>query len=295
MNRLTRILLATAVIAAAGLAAAEEVEVPSVLIKLIEQVEVPAREAGVLASVGAREGQMVAQGDALAQIDDAAARFDRRKAELELEGASKMAASDVKVRYARKSAEVAAAELRRALESKKRLAESVNDSELDQLKLLVQKTTLEIEQAQLDQDVAQTAARLKQNDVQSSDHRISERRVTAPLAGFVAEVFRHQGEWVEPGQPIARLLRLDRLRAEGLVDAQQVGGDLNGRPVTLTVAQGGQATAYAGKIVFVSPEVDPVSGQVRVWAEIENPELKLRPGLHGSMRIAAAGPEQKTP
>jgi macrolide-specific efflux system membrane fusion protein len=300
MNRLACVLVAAAAVRFSfpvSFAAAEEIEVPSVLIKLIEQVEVPAREAGVLASVAAREGQMVATGQALAQIDDAAARFEKRKAELELEGARKLASSDVKVRYARKSAEVAAAELRRALESQKRLPESVNESELDQLKLLVQKTTLEIEQAQLDQDIAQTAAQLKHNDVQSSEHKIDQRRVTAPVAGFVAEIFRHQGEWVEPGQPIFRLLRLDRLRAEGLVDAQAIEGELNGRPVTLTVSQAGKTADYAGKIVFVSPEVDPVSGQVRVWAEIENPEFKLRPGLHGSLRIAGADAvaERKTP
>ena len=40
----------------------ETVEVPSMLIRIDEQVEVPAREAGVLADVNVREGQMVAQG-----------------------------------------------------------------------------------------------------------------------------------------------------------------------------------------------------------------------------------------
>ena len=47
-------------------------------------------------------------------------------------------------------------------------------------------------------------------------------------------------------------------------------------------------STIAGKIVFVSPEIDPVNGQVRVWAEIDNTDFKLRPGLHGSMVIADA-------
>ena len=89
-----------------------EIEVSAVLVKLIEQVDVPAREAGVLEEVSVREGQMIDAGAAVAQIDDTAARFDKRKAELELEGARKLADSDVKVRFARKSAEVAESELR---------------------------------------------------------------------------------------------------------------------------------------------------------------------------------------
>jgi macrolide-specific efflux system membrane fusion protein len=286
MNRAMYLLLA-AVALASSHSAAEEIEVSSVLIKLIEQVEVPAREAGVLAAVAAREGQMVEAGAQLAQIDDAAAKFEGRKAQLELLGARKLAENDVKVRFARKSAEVAAAELRRAVESKKRLSESVTDSELDQLRLVVERATLEIEQAQLDQELAQTASQLKQNDVEMAEHAIAQRKVTAPVGGFVAEIYRRQGEWVQPGQPILRVLRLDRLRAEGLVDARGVRGDLHGRAVKLSVEQGGEQAEYAGKIVFVSPEIDPVSGQVRVWAEIDNRQLQLRPGLHGSMVIAA--------
>ena len=43
-----------------------------------------------------------------------------------------------------------------------------------------------------------------------------------------------------------------------------------------------------GKIVFVSPEIDPVNAQVRVWAEVENPDLSLRPGLQAEMIIDPA-------
>jgi macrolide-specific efflux system membrane fusion protein len=269
-------------------ARAADVEVPSVLIKLIEQVEVPARQAGVLESVSVHEGQMVAAGAALAQIDDADARFAKRKAELELAGARKLAESDVKVRYARKSAEVAESELRRALESEKRLAESVSASELDQLRLVAEKTALEIEQAELEMQLARTSRELKENDVATAEHAIRQRKITAPLAGFVAEINRRQGEWVQPGQTILRILRVDRLRAEGLVDARYLRGDAGSRPVRLRVRIGDEPVEYAGQLVFISPEIDPVSGQVRVWAEIENRDLQLRPGLQGSMVILSA-------
>jgi macrolide-specific efflux system membrane fusion protein len=37
--------------------------------------------------------------------------------------------------------------------------------------------------------------------------------------------------------------------------------------------------------VFVSPEVDPITGQVRVWAEIDNREARLRPGQPARMSV----------
>ncbi|REK12567.1 MAG: HlyD family efflux transporter periplasmic adaptor subunit [Planctomycetota bacterium] len=290
MNRASLFCAATLALVATStaLATAAEVEVSSVLVKLIEQVEVPAREAGVLEQVDVREGQMVEEGAEIARIDDSAPRLDKRTAELELVAAAKMAENDVKVRYARKSAEVADAELQRAVKSKQRLPDSVTDSEMDQLRLMAEKTILEIEQAELEFDLAKTTRALKENDVQIAEHDISQRKITAPLAGFVSEVSRHRGEWVQPGQTIVRILRLDRLRAEGLVDAEAVSAELVDRPVRLTVNQAGQAVQFEGKIVFVSPEIDPVNGQVRVWAEIENRDLQLRPGLHGSMVIEEA-------
>jgi multidrug efflux pump subunit AcrA (membrane-fusion protein) len=280
---------------AATVSQAAEVEISSALVKVLEQVEVPAREAGVLASLSVREGQMVSQGALLGQIDDAEARFDKNKAAIELAGARRLAENDVKVRFARKSAEVAAAELRRALESAQRLAESVTASELDQLKLLAEKTQLEIEQAELEFELARTTRALKENDLLTAEHKIAKCQIVAPLAGFVAQILKQPGEWVQPGQPVLRLLRLDRLRAEGLVSASAVDGQFVGRKVILRVPQGDAISEHTGTIVFVSPEIDPVNGQVRVWAEIDNADLKLRPGLHGSLTIADASPAEPRP
>ena len=106
------------------------------------------------------------------------------------------------------------------------------------------------------------------------------------MSGLVTEVKRHKGEWVEPGQSIVRILRLDRLRAEGLASAELLGCDLHGRPVALKVEQEGKPVEFTGKVVFVSPEIDPVNGQVRVWAEIDNKDGKLRPGQPVKMVIS---------
>ena len=286
------VIVASGLLAGASSARAADIEIPSALVKLLEQVEVPAREAGALEKLSVREGAMVAAGDTLGKIDDRAPAFEKSKAEIELSGAKKLADSDVKVRFAKKSAEVAAAELRRAMESSARLAESVTASELDQLKLVAEKTRLEIEQAELEHELAQTAVALKQNDLATAEHAITQRQITAPLAGFVAQVLKQPGEWVEPGEAIIRILRLDRLKAEGLVSADAFDGSLMGRRVMLTVTQGQKPVQYSGTIAFVSPEVDPVNGQVRFWAEIENADLALRPGLHGSLTISSADVEQ---
>ena len=55
--------------------------------------------------------------------------------------------------------------------------------------------------------------------------------------------------------------------------------------VSLTVSSESKRDQFPGVLRFVSPEVSPVDGRVRIWAEIENPDLLLRPGVRGSLAI----------
>jgi macrolide-specific efflux system membrane fusion protein len=109
-------------------------------------------------------------------------------------------------------------------------------------------------------------------------------------------VDRHRGEWVEPGDPVLRILRIDRLRAEGFVKVHHTEHDLENCLVTLKVNLPGEPGAvFPGKVVFLSPEVDPVNAQVRIWAEIENRGTRLRPGMRATMSIHVKSPEPLQP
>jgi macrolide-specific efflux system membrane fusion protein len=75
------------------------------------------------------------------------------------------------------------------------------------------------------------------------------------------------------------------LRAEGFLDAAEVSGDLVGKGVRFLPAEK-SGEAVAGVLRFVSPEIDPVTNQVRVWAEIDNRAQTLRSGQQGTLEIA---------
>jgi len=263
------------------------IEVEHALVTLIEQVEVPAREAGVLAAVEVREGQIVAPDDLLARLDDAQQQLAKKKATLELDIARAEAQNDVDVRFAKKSTDVTRAELKRASESMEKYNRSVSATELDRLRLEAERAALQVEQAEQELRVAKSTEHLKQNEVDYAAWTIERLRIKSPLAGMVVEVKQHPGEWVEPGKTMFRIVRIDRLRVEAFIDAAQITEGMVGRPVTLSIDLPGRDLGeFSGKIVFVSPEVDPVNGQVRAWAEVENRGALLRPGLHGALKIA---------
>ena len=261
----------------------------SVLVKLLEQADVPAREAGELIAIETAEGARVKAGDVLAQIDDTEARFLEKLALVEAEIAARNAENDVAVLTAEKIFEVAKAEYQRANEAAKRLPGSIPKSDLDQYRLDYEKAELLKQQAEHDRQVARSTHRLKQTEHEFASRGVDRRKIKAPFDGVVVEVDRRRGEWVEPGEKVLRIVRLDRLRAEGFLDQRAAHSGLEGSPVRLQVEGSERSSVrFEGKVVFVSPEVDPVNGQVRILANIDNPDLTLRPGQRATMTISVS-------
>lgn len=261
--------------------------VDSVLVTLIDEVQVPAPAEGVLLSLAVREGDAVKKGQELGRLDDLDARATARQLELEADVARREAENDLKVRFAHKNAEVAKAELKRAEESVKQFSRAVSATEIDRLRLTAERTELEILQADHEFAVARLNYDVKQNAHVFALESLARRALTAPIDGVVVEVKRHQGEWLKPGDTVLRIVRVDQLRAEGFLQQSQLVEDPIGGQVKLIVDLPGRKQAeYPGRVVFVSPEVNPVNGQVRFWAEIENHDGRLRPGLKGKLEVA---------
>lgn len=266
--------------------AAEAIPVESVLIRLIEEVEVPAQEEGLLVEVMVKEGDHVKRGDVLARLDDETAKVALDRASTEVAIAERKAGNDVSVRFAKKATEVAQAELARAKESIQKYPKSVSNTEIDKLILTVDRSRLEIEQAEHLLTVEKLTQQLKQQEREAARLLLERRKMISPIDGVVVEVNARVGEWMEPGEKVLRVLRMDRLRAEGFIATNQLPESLVGAPARVTVDLPGRKDhTVMGEVVFVSPEIDPVNGQVRVWVEIENPGLLLRPGLHAKMEI----------
>ncbi len=220
---------------------------------------------------------------------DRAARLAVAKADLEREQVFARASNELRIQYADKALEVARAEMKRSSESNEQFARSISQSQLDVERLTVEKLELERKQAEHDIALERFELRLKENALDAAKLELELHAVKAPFAGVVALVRGRPGEWMQPGTPVLRLVAIDKLRAEGFAPAAAANGKLLGAKVQFVVADepgaGSAAAPVEGVLRFISPEIDPVSRQVRVWAEIENKGLQLRPGQQGRLSI----------
>ena len=278
------LILAAAIISQS--ADTETIEVDKALLTIIESVAVAPTETGKLTQVNFVEGDIVRRGSVLGQLDDDIEQLEKTRAQIDLDIAKEQAENDVRVRYAKKAAEVAKVELKRALESNKRVENAVTKTELDSLRLLSEKAQLEIEQSEFEQRTARLSLRLKTNAFDAAVLRVKRRQIIAPIAGTIVEINKRAGETVDTQTPIFRILNTSKLRAECRLRASLANYKLKGRPVRLTMQIPGKGmTDFRGKVVFVSPEISALNGMVRVWVEIDNPDQLLRPGSEVPLTI----------
>jgi macrolide-specific efflux system membrane fusion protein len=269
----------------------EEIEVSSVLVSVIQEVAVPARRPGPLVSVAVEEGSLVAEGDLLAMIDDGIARLESQRAQGNLHTARAESESRIKVQLAEKSLQVAKADWDRGSRSRKIFEGAITDEELAARQLLVDQAELQLQQAKHERHLAGLQLTLAETEAALAERQLEQCRIVSPLAGMVVQLHHRRGEWVDAGIAVVRIMQIDRLRAEGLVSANLAPKLRAGLPVQLThspadAPQDQEPSSFLGTLRFVSPEINPVDGRIRVWAEIQNSKRILRPGARAAMRVS---------
>jgi len=231
-----------------------------------------------------REGRQIERGDLLAELDSVEAEMQLRLLERELEIAVAQSRNRVRVEVATKAWDVAKAELQRAIESNETFDGTVSGSEMDRLQLTCDKLELEVEQAQHDMQIQVLQVGLKKAEIEAAQMRIERRKIRAPKNGLVVHVERESGEWVQPGQTICRVIGLDRIRAEGYINLEE-GLVSPGQRVRVTGTVGGKTHEFRGHVTFVNPEIEPITRQYSIWADVENLDGLLRPGQQVRMWV----------
>ena len=260
------------------------------LVSIKDEVQLPAREPGLLITLDVREGQQVTKGQVVGQVDDTQPQMEKRLATIEQTAAKEQAENDIKVRYSDAAAQVAQAEYEAAIEANNKVKGTFPLTEIRRLKLAWHRAFLEIEQSQIEQRLAAFTYDTRGAELEATEMNIARRKIETPIDGEVVTLLKHAGEWLQPGEPVMRIVRFDTLRIEGFLNASEYDpSEVAGRPVTVEVELArGRRVQFTGQITYVSPLVQ-AGGEYRVWAEVsnrqENGQWLLRPGLNAEMTI----------
>jgi multidrug resistance efflux pump len=251
--------------------------VEAAIVKSIDSTTIAAPVAGILKSVSIKEGMRVKAGAELAKIRDEAVRIQVEKSNVSVQQAKSKQVNDIDLQIATKSMEVAKNEYERAIDSNEKVPNVFPRNEVDRLRLVMDRSVLEVARAKFVQELL--AMEVAVADWEHKQHlELSLRHsIRSPCDGVVVSVDRRPGEWTELGGSIAQIVKTDRLRIEGFLQSEDIDADMIGTKAVVRV-KNQDSTKIEAELVFVSPEVNPLNSQVRVFFEVDNEKGLLRPG-----------------
>jgi RND family efflux transporter MFP subunit len=263
----------------------------------VRQVSLSARASGAVRAIHVREGDNVAAGALLLELDDweyQAALADARRTlalrEQQLEAALQAPDSA--------AIAVARAQLRRATVSRQAAQEDYdavaetpgpqrNDRAVD---LESAKVEYELAQAEFDRvmegtsdaDLERLHAEVEtaQQAVQAAEHRLAWARVEAPFAGTVMQILPEVGENVGGYNPMLVLADLTDLEVQAEVDELDIASVREGQPVRITL-DAFPAQAISGTLQQLMPGISDTRGTTtyRAIIRLVAPIMPLRPGM----------------
>lgn len=290
------LLLGLAFVAASADTIVAEIPIENAILKLAKEVAVSAESTGRLAELTVREGEPVKKGQVLAKIDDGRVQIEWRQSKIELKTAEVEHANLLSVQDAELSAEVADNELERALEANRRVPETFREAEIERYKLAAERAKLQIEQSRHERKVKQLDVMAAQARLDAVADSLRRHRVLAPWDGLVLAIDATPGKWVEAGTEILTIVDTRKLRVEGFVSSEFSVDDLvNAEVEVRIVRRGGESESLAGRVSFVSPDVNPVNTLARIFIDLDNPARRLRPGWKVDASLLPVNLDVETP
>jgi multidrug resistance efflux pump len=258
------------------------------IVSFIDDVELPAQESGVLRSMLVKEGDSFNRDQTIAQIDDKLYRQMLLQAQMKRDMALKRASDMTSIRAGRYKVKLASSEADKA---RKLLAKgSKSESEYKRARYSQQVAQEELVAAENEREMAAQEAQLEEAKVEEVKVRIRRHSIQTNFDGYVIKKFRDAGEWVQAGEKVLQVARMDRLYVQGNVSSKKFNPfEVDDKPVTVTLQLArDQTTTFQGKIVSVGLQKQG-SDLFMVKAEVDNRREQslwtLLPGSQVKMRI----------
>lgn len=132
--------------------------------------------------------------------------------------------------------------------------------------------------ARADVEDFQAQLRQAQANIQALEARLANYQIKAPFSGRVGFRNISTGTLVTPGMALATIDKLDVMKLDFSVPESFLGRLSTGLALSATTAAYPD-DVFSGQIASIGTRIDPVSRSVDVRADLDNPGLRLRPGM----------------
>jgi HlyD family secretion protein len=268
------------------------------------EVAVSAEFAGPLLRMDAVEGQRLEAGAVVAELDTLQLSLQRAELDAQRESARLRAAeARAQVRVLEAQLETARDDLART--ERLYASEAATAQELSRFGGSVRVIEQQVAASQARVRVAnQEAASVDTRIVQIVD-RLGRGRIRNPVTGTVLTTFAEAGEFVQPGQPLYTIARLDTLTLRAYVSGDQLAQVSLGSMVQVRAdLDVSQVQSLPGRVTWIASEAEftPTPIQTReervdqvyaVKVRVANPDGLLKVGMPGELILGTGSEAQR--
>ncbi|MFI4941042.1 MAG: efflux RND transporter periplasmic adaptor subunit [Burkholderiales bacterium] len=148
----------------------------------------------------------------------------------------------------------------------------------DKAQLVVQA----VSQAQVDGDTADLKSKLALVEQQKAT--VAKKAIRAPFSGELGITTVNPGQYLNPGDKIVSLEKIDPIYIDFFVPQKQVAGLSLGQ--TLSLSNDAYAGVnFIGKITALNPKIDSSTRNIQVEATLSNPRHRLLPGMFANVKL----------
>jgi membrane fusion protein (multidrug efflux system) len=139
-----------------------------------------------------------------------------------------------------------------------------------------------ISQAQVDADAADLKS--KRALVEQQKAQVQKKAIHAPFSGELGITTVNPGQYLNPGDKIVSLEKIDPIYVDFYVPQKQVAGLTIGQSLNLS-SDAYVGVDFAGKISALNPKIDPTTRNVQIEATLSNPKHQLLPGMFANVKV----------
>ena len=264
-----------------------KIKVPYCSIEFVDDIKLPALEAGAIIAINVQEGQFITAGTIVGQIDDSLPHFELDQAKLRYKNAFQAAKDTSSVMAAQKEYELA----RSVYEKNRRLLSkgSRSQSEVEESRFRMDIARLKMDKATNDRQMAFGEAKVELAAMDSVKQRIARHTLRSDYNAYVVDIFKKPQEYVNIGDEVMRLARMDQMWVQASLNAKNLNAaDAENRPVTVTLQTANGKETFEGKIDQVSLEnvsAEEYQVKIKVQNRKDGNSWMLRPFSSVSMVI----------
>ncbi len=161
---------------------------------------------------------------------------------------------------------------------------AAEEKSMEALKAKKMATQLEVNNALVTLASKQAALRDANVKLIKAQLDLEATRLTSPVNGIVLARFVNSDERVEVNQVLLQVGDLEKVYLLAQVQDESVAQIHDGQPAEVFFSAY-PTTTFKGTVEHVDPRVDPKTRAFTAYVTVNNPGLKLKPGLTGFMRV----------